>query len=160
MTYLFNRTYAEQNGWTKDDAAERQLKALPWVLKVLGFIALEIVLEVCTSYFLDDFYGGWLEKAFRYPEKFRNVLFQIEYEQRAEIIRLDEVSVSSFKDGILTLKYKNRKRKIKKLVVADGYIGLKENIENGKFSKDTSYIDPFPSKVHIHETTLQRLRCI
>lgn len=63
MTYLFNRTYAEQNGWTKDDAAERQLKALPLVLKVLGFIALEIVLEVCTSYFLDDFYGGWIFSA-------------------------------------------------------------------------------------------------
>lgn len=211
--YLFNEKYAESNGWTRDDAAERQLASLPMILKVL----VVVVLSIFVTAFVPDFYGSWiitgvliyawipftvhlvikhlrgndtslnaeyssfiekegalyyvrkiapdwrtrsddymnslqdsnfielLNDAYEHQEKFNSNFGALEYDQHAEIVRLDDVEVLSCQDGVLTLKYKNWKRKWKKIQVGNGYIGLKEDIENGIYSKNTESMTSFPN---------------
>lgn len=94
-----------------------------------------------------SFFIKLLLEAINNQDKFQNTLLQIEFDHKAQIIRLDDVKVKSSKNGILTLSYKNHNRKTSKIEVADGYVGLQNDIEINKFSNHKNsniHLDPFP----------------
>lgn len=91
-------------------------------------------------------FSALLNESFEHPEKFEAALGIQEFDAKAEIIRLDEVTILPSKEGLLRLKYKNRNRKWRYIEVAFGYEELIEDIENKVFVQNSDELQPFPFK--------------